>query len=158
MCVLVFTRFGVGFTFTTFGVSRYRNSLRYHLVATSGFHVIATASRFYLVATTCQTLSTTQGCCTSEEKAVAMLRKGERSYTHDFWSNDTYKPRRKAGRTNSLTCTYVGVFCVLAFLTWYARSAKKLHVVPMPRVPAGSLTKVELISRYHVLFVGICCV
>ena len=114
----------------------------------SGFHVIATTSRYHLVATTCQTLSTTQGCCTSEEKAVAMLRKGGRSYTHDFLSNDTYKRRRKAGRTNGLTCTYVGVFCVLAFLTWYARSAKKLHVVPMPRVPAGSLTKKEFFEQY----------
>ena len=114
----------------------------------SGFHVIATTSRYHLVATTCQTLSTPQGCCTSEEQAVAMLRKGGRSYTHDFLSNDTYKRRRKAGRTNGLTCTYVGVFCVLAFLTWYARSAKKLHVVPMPRVPAGSLTKKEFFEQY----------
>ena len=112
------------------------------------FHVIATASRYHLVATTCQTLSTTQGCCTSEEQAVAMLRKGGGSYIHDFLSNDTYKRRRKAGRTNGLTCTYVGVFCVLAFLTWYARSAKKLHVVPMPRVPAGSLTKKEFFEQY----------
>ena len=112
------------------------------------FHVIATASRYHLVATTCQTLSTPQGCCTSEEQAVAMLRKGGGSYIHDFLSNDTYKPRRKAGRTNGLTCTYVGVFCVLAFLTWYARSAKKLHVVPMPRVPAGSLTKKEFFEQY----------
>ena len=114
----------------------------------SGFHVIATTSRYHLVATTCQTLSTTQGCCTSEEQAVAMLRKGGGSYIHDFLSNDTYKRRRKAGRTNGLTCTYVGVFCVLAFLTWYARSAKKLHVVPMPRVPAGSLTKKEFFEQY----------
>lgn len=112
------------------------------------FHVIATASRYHLVATTCQTLSTPQGCCTSEEQAVAMLRKGGGSYIHDFLSNDTYKPRRKAGRTNGLTCTYVGVFSVLAFLTWYARSAKKLHVVPMPRVPAGSLTKKEFFEQY----------
>ena len=79
-----------------------------------------------------------------------MLRREERPQDGVLGAAyNKHKPRRRKGDARGSHRVYLGVFCVLAFLTWYARSGPKgLRIVPMPRIPAGSLTKKEFFKRY----------
>ena len=81
---------------------------------------------------------------------MAMLRREERPQDGVLGAAyNKHKPRRRKGDARGSHRVYLGVFCVLAFLTWYARSGPKgLRIVPMPRIPAGSLTKKEFFKRY----------